>query len=84
LKRQKDLAETYIMIGNEYVGNNKQDKTNELIENFLSKVKKSLYEIIDKTIYEFTDPFYFDLLFEIYTKDYQDNRNCDFTLKTIE
>ena len=84
LKRQKDLADTCIMVDNKYVGNKKQDKTNEIIENFLTKVKKSLYDIIDKTIYEFTDPFYFDLLYEIYIKDYNDKRNCDFTLKTIE
>jgi len=84
LKKHKDMARTYLAFNNRHLAYSKEANNNNLIDNFNEKVKKSLYEIIDKTIYELTGPFYFNLLFEIYIKDYDDDKNCDFAISIIE
>ena len=84
LKKHKDLERTYFAFNNKHLTYNKENNKNNFIDNFIEKVKKSLYEIIDKTIYELTGSFYFNLLFEIYIKDYDDDENCDFAINIIE
>ena len=82
LKKHKDI--TYLVFNNKHLTYKKEINNNNLIDKFIEKVKKSLYEIIDKTIYELTGPFYFNLLFEMYIKDYDDYNNCDFAINIIE
>ena len=84
LKKQKDLAGTHLEFNSQFINHKNEEENNIFIDDFLKKAKKSLYDIIDKTLYEFTDPFYFKFLFEIYIRDYNDDSNCDFTLNTIQ
>ena len=86
LKRQKESTGMVYVLNSKIINNDgkEEKKNNELIENLFEKVKKKLYKIIDRTIFELNEPFYFKLLFDIYIKDYKDNNNCDFVLKTIE
>ena len=84
LKKYRDLERTCFAFNNKHLTYNQETNNNNLIDNFNEKVKKSLYEIIDKTIYDLTGPFYFNLLFEIYIKDYDDDENCDFAISIIE
>ena len=85
LKRQKDMTGMIYVFNNKYISNDKIDKNNSnIIDTFFAKIKNNIHEIIDRTIFELTDPFYFKLLFEIYIKDYRDDKNCDFVLNTIQ
>ena len=85
LKRQKDMNGMIYVFNSKYINNDKMEKNNSIIiDTFFKKIKTNIYDIIDRTIFELTDPFYFKLLFEIYIKDYTDNNNCDFVLNTIE
>ena len=85
LKRFRDLTGMIYVYNNKAVHNEKDEKkNNELIDNLIQKVKNKLNEIIDRTIFEINDAFYFKLLFEIYIKDNKDNKNCDYVLKTIQ
>ena len=85
LKRHKEMSEMFEGFNEKCISNDKNENfNNELIDALFRKVKKNLYNIIDKTIFELTDPFYFKLLFEIYIKEYTDNKNCDFVLDFIQ
>ena len=85
LKRHKDSSGMIMVYNSKYITINKNEKDiNEIIDNFFKKIKNNLYDIIDRTVYELTDPFYFKLLFEIYIQEYKDDKNCDFTLNSIQ
>jgi hypothetical protein len=85
LKKQKDMAGIVCEIDNVASSFDKSDKdNNEKIDNLFEKFTQKLYIIIDKTFYELIDPFYLKLLFDIYIKDYNDEKHRDFVLKTIK
>jgi hypothetical protein len=89
LKKQKEEFGTIPVFNSQEMSNNKdKDKKNEkLYELFFEKVKTNINNIIDRTIFKLIDPFYFKLLFEIYTNDYikenSENKKSDLVLETI-
>ena len=71
---------TYID-GNEIIINQNKDNDKSIfIEAFFKKIKDGLKNIINKTIFEIKNPFYFILLYKIFLSD---NKNIDFVLEII-
>ena len=62
--------------------NNKKDQLDNLFKN----IEKDLKLIIDKTLYEYVDIFYFKLLFSIYRSDYVNSQEevYNFVFRIIE
>ena len=86
LKTQKER------LGNVEIINSRVKKTNtadnkeseKKLDNILKKMESDMKSIIDKTLYNYVDIFYFKLLFQIYIKDYKNNAIYDFVFKIIQ
>ena len=66
--------------GNEIINPNKDNDKSEFIEAFFKNINDSLKNIINRTIFEIKNPFYFTFLNKIFLSD---NKNIDFVLETI-
>ena len=63
----------------------KIDKENkEKLKEMEKQIEDDMKKIIDKTIYEYVDIFYFKLFFSMYRKDYNRNDTYDFILRIME
>ena len=80
LKKEKTISKGIYVSGSILT---KKTDNNIPLDKFSEKVKKNLYDIIDRTLFKYIDPFYFKLLFEIYIKD-NDIDNNKFVIETIE
>ena len=85
IKTQKDrLGNIYIINGRVQKTNTLDKENNKKLENIFKKIEKDLKSIIDKTLYNYVDLFYFKLLFLIYIKDFKSNDIYDFIFRIIQ
>ena len=62
---------------------NEIKENEEFLEKFFNKIKEELKIIIDKTLFNIKDPFYFTLLNKIFFSNNNNNKNNDFVLEII-
>ena len=65
--------------GNEII-NRKLENKKEILENLFEKIKNNFIDIINKTIFDIIDPFYFTFLNKLFLTD---NKNIDFVIDII-
>ena len=68
LKIQSSLQGIIFVKESQFVTPSDTEKNEKIIEELLKKIKQDLTLIIKKTLFEIIDPFYFKLLFDLYTK----------------
>ena len=85
LKTQKEKASDVSISNGEYEEQNYSDKENkEKLKEMEKQIEDDMKKIIDKTIYEYVDIFYFKLFFSMYRKDYNRNDTYDLILRIME
>ena len=85
IKSQKEKLGNVIIINSRIQQNTSNDKeNNKKLEDMMKQLEIDMKKIIDKTLYEYVDIFYFKLIFSIYRKDYKKNEIYDFILRLIE
>ena len=66
--------------GNKIINPIKKEDKSEFLQSLLNKIKDNLKNIINKTIFEIKNPFYFTLLNKLFIAD---NQNFDFIIEII-
>ena len=85
LKAQKEKLGSVFVVNSQIQQPSPTDNENsQKLENIFSKVENDMKEIINKTIFEYIDLFYFKLLFSMYRRDYNKNEFYDFILRIIQ
>ena len=86
LKTQKERLGDVSVVGGRVKKTNTADnkESEKKLDNILKKMEQDMKSIIDKTLYNYVDIFYFKLLFLIYIKDYKNNAIYDFVFKIIQ
>ena len=82
-KEQKNKSNDVIIIGSKILENNNNDEKNEKLKEILEQIGEDMKKIVDKTIYEYVDIFYFKLFFALYRNDY-DNEIDEFIFTIME
>ena len=84
LKTQNGSGGIVYVKDSQIVSPSDTEKNDKGIEELLKKVKQNITLMIKKTLFEIIDPFYFKLLFDLYTKQTNDdNLYRNYVLDTI-
>ena len=59
-----------VIIGSKILENNNNYEKNEKLKKILEQIEDDMKKIVDKTIYEYVDIFYFKLFFVLYRNEY--------------
>ena len=85
LKKQKDkFGMVQVYNGRIKPPNDSEKEGIEKLGNILKKLESDLKNVIDKTLYDYTDIFYFKLLFTLYRNNFNKNDMIDFIFRIIE
>ena len=85
LKTQRKRLGEVSVVGGRMQKTDESDKENKKkLDNIFKKIENDMKEIINKTLYNFVDVFYFRLLFSIYRNDYPNNEFYDFIFRIIQ
>ena len=85
LKEQKDkFGMVQVINGRIKPPNDSEKEGIEKLGNILKKLESDLKNVIDKTLYDYTDIFYFKLLFTLYRNNFNKNDMIDFIFRIIE
>ena len=74
------LEKNIYIDGNEVINPRKNEAKSDFFQIFFNKIKENLKNIINKTIFEVKNPFYFSLLNKLFISD---NKNIDFIFEII-
>jgi len=69
-KEQKNKSNDVVIIGSKILENNDNYEKNEKLKKILEQIEDDMKKIVDKTIYEYVDIFYFKLFFVLYRNEY--------------
>ena len=83
-KAQKNKLNNVVIVGSKILEtSNSDEKNGQKLENMLKQIEDDMKKIVDKTIYEYVDIFYFRLFFSLYRNDYG-NEIYEFIFKIME